>query len=148
MSVFDVNGLLLRSGDRVTHSIGQSSARWQVLGRAGYRPHTVARMAKDMGHARQSVQRIADVLVEEGLAVFRDNPDDRRADLLALTSRGEKVLEEIHALDRAWSRKLMKKLDPEKLSALAASLDEVARIFRTELDQDPEGAKSGRKGKR
>lgn len=144
LGVFDMNGLLLRSGDRVTQSIGQSSARWQVLGRAGYKPHTVAQMARDMGHARQSVQRIADVLVEEGLAVYQDNPDDRRADLLALTSRGAEVLDTIYALDRAWSRRLMKRLDPERLTKLAEALEDIARIFRTELDRDLERAKSRR----
>jgi hypothetical protein len=67
-----------------------------------------------MGHARQSVQRIADVLAEEGLIVYRDNPDERRADLLELTGRVAKVLDSIYALDKAWSRNIMKKLDPDR----------------------------------
>ena len=61
LSIFWINGLLLRNGDRLTRSIGQSSARWQVLGRVGDQPQTVAQIARDMGHARQSVQRVADV---------------------------------------------------------------------------------------
>lgn len=136
VSVFDMNGLLMRSGDRVTKAIGQSSARWQVLGRAGYRPHTVARLARDMGHARQSVQRIADVLVEEGLAVFRDNPGDRRAKLLALTPRGARTLKSIYALDEAWSRKILERLDPAELSRIAESLERIAGIFRAVLDEE------------
>lgn len=136
ISIFDMNGLLMRSGDKVTRPIGQSSARWQVLGRVGYKPHTVSQMARDMGHARQSVQRIADVLAEEGLVVYKDNPEDRRAKLLELTGRGAKVLDSIYAQDKAWSRSIMKKLDPNRLAALAEDLEAIAKIFEAELGDD------------
>src|SRR5260370_11849015 len=85
LSIFWINGLLMRTGDRLTRSIGQSSARWQVLGRVGYQPQTVAQIARDMGHARQSVQRVADVLATEGLVVYQKNPAHRRAPLHART---------------------------------------------------------------
>src|SRR5215475_6585983 len=88
LNIFWVNGLLLRTGDRLTRSIDQSSARWQVLGRVGNQPQTVAQIARDMGHARQSVQRVADVLAKEGLVVYQENPADRRAQLLAQTPHG------------------------------------------------------------
>lgn len=41
-----------------------------------------------MGITRQSVQRVADVLVEAGLAEYRPNPAHRRAKLLAPTEDG------------------------------------------------------------
>lgn len=145
ISVFDMNGLLMRSGDHVTRPIGQSSARWQVLGRVGYKPHTVSQMARDMGHARQSVQRIADVLAEEGMVVYKDNPEDRRAKLLELTDRGAEVLDSIYALDQAWSRNLMKKLDPKRLTSLAEALEAIAKIFEAEFgdDSDESARKQG-----
>jgi len=136
VSVFDVHGLLMRCGDRVTRAIGQTSARWQVLGRAGHQPHTVAQMARDMGHARQSVQRIADLLVDEGLASYKDNPKDRRAKLLGLTPKGAGVLKSIYARNQAWSRGLMEKLDPDLLSSLAGSLEGIAKTIQAELDRD------------
>src|SRR5712692_2245400 len=95
LSIFKLNGLLIQAGDGITQSIGQSSARWQVLGRA-YEPQTVANMARDIGHSRQSVQRIADVLAKEGLVVYKDNPADRRAQLLELTPAGLEVLTAIY----------------------------------------------------
>ena len=54
LSILDQR-VVLRTGDRLTRSIGQNSARWQVLGRVGDQPQTVAQIARDMGHARQSV---------------------------------------------------------------------------------------------
>lgn len=136
LSVFDVNGLLLRSGERVTHPLGQSSARWQVLGRAGYRPQTVARMARDMGHARQGVQRIADALAKEGLVAYKDNPADKRARLVQLTPEGASVLDAIYAREQAWSQEILAKLDPERLADVADALDSIGRILEAHLNQE------------
>lgn len=119
----------MQNGDRMTRSIGQSSARWQVLGRAGYQPQTVAQMARDMGHARQSVQRVADVLAREGLVVYKDNPTDRRAKLVELTPRGIEVLMTIYALNEKWSQHIMAKLDPEQLTQIADTLENIGDIL-------------------
>ena len=51
-------------------------------------PLPVSAIARDMGITRQAVQRTADVLVERGLADYRDNPAHRRAKLVALTAAG------------------------------------------------------------
>jgi DNA-binding MarR family transcriptional regulator len=137
LSIFAVNGLLMRSGELVTRPLGQSSARWQVLGRAGYRPQTVAQMARDMGNARQSVQRIADALAEEGLVAYRDNPADKRARLVELTAAGEAVLVAIYARDQEWSKELLARLNPEQLVAMADALEGIARIFEAHLEHQP-----------
>jgi DNA-binding MarR family transcriptional regulator len=135
LSVFAIHGLLLRSGERVTRPLGQSSARWQVLGRAGYRPQTVAQMAHDMGHARQSVQRIADALAHEGLVAYKDNPADKRARLVALTPAGEALLAAIYARDQEWSRELLARLDPEQLVEVVQALDGIAQILEAYMDE-------------
>ena len=101
----------MRVGEDITQAIGQSSARWQVLGRA-YEPQTVANMARDIGHTRQSVQRVADVLAREGLVVYKDNPADRRAQLLELTPQGLEVLTAIYIRQQEWSQRIMTKLNP------------------------------------
>lgn len=144
LSVFRVNGLLMRDGDIITRSIGQSSARWQVLGRVGYQSQTVARMAREMGLARQSVQRVADVLAKEGLVIYKDNPADRRAQLLELTPQGAQVLAAIYSLSDERTQDLMTKLDPEQLIAVADALGQIAEILeanepRSSLLYDAEG---------
>jgi DNA-binding MarR family transcriptional regulator len=138
LSVFRLNGILMRNGDDMTKPIGQSSARWQVLGRAGYQPQTVAQMARNMGHARQSVQRVADALAREGLVAYQDNPSDKRARLLELTPKGADVLATIYSRYGAWSRHIMTKLDARQLATLAAALNEVADIV--EADKRHSGA--------
>src|SRR5204862_6638816 len=63
--------------------------------RRAFQPQTVAQMAAGMGHARQSVQRVADVLQREGLIAYRPHPTDRRTKLVELTPQGHKVLGEV-----------------------------------------------------
>src|SRR5580700_3592768 len=119
MSVFKVNGLIIRAGEGITNPMGQSSARWQVLGRA-YEPTTVAKMAQDIGHARQSVQRIADILAAEGLIAYEDNPADRRARLADGLEGIARVLESSLDIDGEGNRpscdgsESLKKKQPKK----------------------------------
>lgn len=107
-----------------------------MLGRVGYQPQTVAQMARDMGHARQSVQRLADVLAKEGLVVYKDNPADQRTRLLELTPQGAEILAEIYAQSEEWSRHMMTKLDAMQLAKVSDALDKVAHIMETDQKQD------------
>jgi DNA-binding MarR family transcriptional regulator len=74
VQVFRLNGLLAEVGDALARPAGQSSARWQVLASIEEAPAPVAQIARVLGLARQSVQRVADLLAEEGLASYEDNP--------------------------------------------------------------------------
>lgn len=131
LSIFNLNGLLIQAGEGITQPIGQSSARWQVLGRV-YQPQTVAEIAREIGHARQSVQRVADVLVEEGLISYKSHPTDRRTKLLELTPQGQQVLAAIYKRQLAWSEQIMAKLDPDQLNAIASSLEEIGQVLKME----------------
>ena len=138
LTIFEINGLLMRAGDGITQSIGQSSARWQVLGRV-FEPQTVAKMARDMGHARQGVQRVADVLVKEGLAVYKDHPTDRRTKLLELTPQGMEVLTAIYVRQVEWSQRIMTKLNPEQVAMVADALEDIGQILETEVNVSDKG---------
>src|SRR3712207_6561230 len=56
--VFRVNGLLVAAGDDLAGREGQSTARWQVLAMVEDEPRSVAHIARFLGLARQSVQRL------------------------------------------------------------------------------------------
>ncbi len=138
LTIFEINGLLMRAGDGITQSIGQSSARWQVLGRV-FEPQTVAKMARDMGHARQGVQRVADVLVKEGLVVYKAHPTDRRTKLLELTPQGMEVLTAIYVRQMEWSQRIMTKLNPEQVAMVADALEDIGQILETEVNVSDKG---------
>jgi DNA-binding MarR family transcriptional regulator len=137
MSIFKVNGLMIRAGEEITKGVGQSSARWQVLGQA-YEATTVAKMAQEIGHARQSVQRIADVLEAEGLVSYIDNPNDRRARLVELTSAGSEVLAEIYQRQVEWSLPIVSQLNPVQLVQIAKKLEGISQVLEVSVDPTEE----------
>ena len=80
---------------------GQSMARWQVLNASSSGQWTVPDIARRLGLTRQSVQRVAHVLVEDKLASFAPNPDRRNSSFLQLTLQGSQTWASIaHALER------------------------------------------------
>ncbi len=57
-----------------------------------------------MGLARQSVQQVANALAEDGLIVYQTNPKHQRASLAAMTTKAEKLLEQLDEQRYAWAR--------------------------------------------
>ena len=120
LSIFNLNGLIVHAGEHISQSVGQSSARWQVLGSV-FEPQTVAQIARRLGLARQGVQRVANVLEKEGLVVSKDHPTDRRTKLIELSPQGLEVLSQIFSRQMEWSEQVMKKLNHEQMVAVIAS---------------------------
>jgi hypothetical protein len=61
-AVYELAGILRRDGEQTARSAGQTQARWQVMRTAATGPFSVAMIARRLGLARQSVQRVADEL--------------------------------------------------------------------------------------
>lgn len=80
--VFELAGLLRRSGEVVAAREGHTQARWQLLSVVSDRALTVPQAARRLGVTRQGVQRVANDLVVCGLAELRHNPDHRTSPLL------------------------------------------------------------------
>ncbi len=133
LEVFRVNGDLLSEGNRLTRPSGQTSARWQVLGALRNGPLTVATIAREMGLARQSVQRTADALAGDGVVAFHENPAHRRAKLVQLTPRGEEILAEISGRQVAWTNGLADALPFDEKPVRKAL--EVLQHLRTVLER-------------
>lgn len=121
--IIRLHGLITAEGDALARPAGQTSARWQVLAGAERGPTTVATIARMLGLARQSVQRVADVLEAEGLVAYQDNPRHRRAKLLTLTDRGHEALSTIQAAQRTWANALGKELGEADLRRANAVLE-------------------------
>jgi len=103
LEVFRLNGALLAAGDAMTRDLGLTSARWQVLGALEQTPMTVSQVAREMGLTRQSVQRLANELVADGLLAQSDNPQHKRAPLLQLTALGRRRLATVNARQAGWA---------------------------------------------
>jgi DNA-binding MarR family transcriptional regulator len=132
LEVFRLNGALIRFGDALVKPLGLTSARWQVLGSIAHGAGTfsVARLADNMGLARQSVQRIVDELAEAGLVGFAPNPAHKRAKLVTMTPQGEEAFRQASALWKPVADAMTTWLDAgqiqqtaENLAALRARLE-------------------------
>ncbi|MFE7032895.1 MarR family winged helix-turn-helix transcriptional regulator [Streptomyces sp. NPDC057621] len=95
LAVFRLNGQYLGVAEELAGPAGLTAARWQVLGAVLREPLPVSGIARAMGITRQSVQRIADLLVERGLAEYVPNPAHRRAKLLRPTGEGFEAVRKI-----------------------------------------------------
>ncbi|MEN3264517.1 MarR family transcriptional regulator [Pseudonocardia sp.] len=117
-----LNRSLLAVGDAVAATAGLSRARSKCLQQLASCPLTVADIAARLDLARQGVQRVADLLVADGLAAYVDNPRHRRAKLLALTDAGERALAAMDAAHRHWVGATAPDLEPLNVRELSDRL--------------------------
>jgi len=132
LTVFRLNGQLLGVADELARPAGLTAAWWQVLGAVLPTPLPVVGIAREMGITRQSVQRIADLLVDQGLAAYEPNPAHRRAKLLCPTETGRAAVRRIDPGHAALAKRLAKELGSDEfrqvldaLTRLSAALDVV-----------------------
>lgn len=130
ISVLRLAGPLTVVGDALARPSGQTSARWQVLAVANHGPMSVADAARTLGLARQGVQRIADLLAEEGLIAYEDNPAHQRAKLMVLTARGVEVLGEIKERQAVWADRLGADLGEDRLRQASALIADAIAIVK------------------
>jgi DNA-binding MarR family transcriptional regulator len=126
LAVFRLNGQLLDVAEELARPAGLTAAWWQVLGAVLDEPLPVAGIARKMGITRQSVQRIADLLVADGLCAYQDNPHHQRAKLLELTPAGRTALDSIDAAQHNWCDALGDKIGEQALRRTATALQRVA----------------------
>jgi DNA-binding MarR family transcriptional regulator len=115
LTTFRLNARLMEAAQELGANGGLTAAWWQVLGGVLDQPRSVAGIARRMGMTRQGVQRVADLLVERGLAEYRPNPDHRRAKLLACTEAGYWAIRRISLVAHPWGNRIGAEVGPDKL---------------------------------
>jgi DNA-binding MarR family transcriptional regulator len=128
-NVFRLNGQFLTIGEALARPAGLTAAWWQVLSSVLDEPLSVADIARTVGVTRQSVQRIADLLVERGLAEYRPNPAHRRAKLLCPTDAGRAAVRRIGPAHAALARELAEKMGHEQLQRIVDDLTDLSRAL-------------------
>jgi DNA-binding MarR family transcriptional regulator len=131
--VFRLEGGFLEAAEKISVPAGLTAARWKVLGAVLSAPRTVAEIGRNMGLARQSVQRLADLLVAEGLAAFQANSAHRSAKLLGPTRIGRAAIARLRERQAAWANAVGKGLSTKALGDCKATLATlIERVERTE----------------
>jgi len=130
--VFRLEGDFLEAAEAIAEPAGLTAARWKVLGAVLYEARTVADIGRAMGLARQSVQRLADILAEEGLAAYQENPAHKSANMLAPTKAGRAAIARLRDRQSRWANEVSRGFSAkglascrDSLSALIARVEEV-----------------------
>jgi DNA-binding MarR family transcriptional regulator len=129
LPAFELNGEFLAATHDIATPHGLTPAWWQVLGATLDDALPVAEIARrvGLGLARQSVQRVADILVAKGWAVYVPNPRHSRAKLLQPTDAGRDVITSLRGEQHAWSNAVGVEVG---LDDLERALDIVLRVIR------------------
>lgn len=127
LEVFRLGGALVSSGDELVKHLGLTSARWKVLGAISLsdEPMTVARIAGVMGQTRQGVQRLADVMADEGILVYMDNPHHKKAKLVDMTDEGRALYKRVSDIQIKWSNELAEGLDEKEAETALKVLQQI-----------------------
>jgi DNA-binding MarR family transcriptional regulator len=129
--LFEAAGVGRRFGDELAAREGQTQARWQALWTIAHdRTLTVPQVARRIGVSRQSVQRVVDELLADGLLETMTNPDHKTSPLLVLTEHGQKALEGINRAAEEAHRSLMEDFplsDVQELRRLLVGLTSATR---------------------
>lgn len=126
LTVFRLNGQFLAVADELARPGGLTAAWWQVLGAVLPEPLPVAGIARAMGTTRQSVQRIADLLVAKGLAEYAENPAHRRAKLLRPTEAGREAVSRIDPAHAEFAARLAGELGAEGFAEAVRVLERLS----------------------
>jgi DNA-binding MarR family transcriptional regulator len=125
-TIFRLNGQCLSIAETLAAPAGLTAAWWQVLGAVVDEPRPVADIARTVGVTRQSVQRVADLLVDRGVAGYRPNPAHRRAKLLYATDEGHAALRRIAPGHAAFAAKLVEIIGHDKIGQLHDGLAQLS----------------------
>lgn len=128
-TMFRLNGQFLNVGEELARPVGLTAAWWQVLGAVLKAPLPVAGIAREIGTTRQSVQRIADILVQQDLAEYGPNPAHRRAKLLRPTDRGHEAIRRISPAHAALADRLAEALGIEEFRRILDALSRLSEVL-------------------
>lgn len=129
LTTFRLNGRLMEAAQHMAAEGELTAAWWQVLGGILDEPRTVADIGRRMGMTRQGVQRVADVLVDRGLAEYRDNKAHRRAKLLACTEAGYWAIRRISLAQHPWAARIGAAVGADELRAALAVMRRLVEVL-------------------
>jgi len=137
IAVFRLNARLMEAAQGMAAEGGLTAAWWQVLGGVLDQPRTVADIGRRMGMTRQGVLRVADLLVDHGLAEYRANPAHRRAKLLACTERGYWAIRRIALVQRPWAARTAAQVGTDELHQALATVRRIIGVVEAGFSPPP-----------
>lgn len=129
--IFKLNGLLQDEGERMTAGTAVTPSRWRVLGTLTRNNGslTVPQLGREMGQARQNVQRLVDAMAKDGLVEFQVNPAHIKSHNVSLTALGQRTYAELVTRRDDSIRSMGQPLQVDELDSALAFLHKLTRIL-------------------
>jgi DNA-binding MarR family transcriptional regulator len=131
--LYEAAGAVRQVGEAVAGKVGQTQARWQVLSVLSGSRWTVPQAARRLGVTRQSVQRVVDLLVADGLVELLPNPDHARSRIAQPTTLGLETLDRIRGAAGPWHGAVAAQLSLAELRRARSVLQELTRLARASV---------------
>jgi DNA-binding MarR family transcriptional regulator len=133
---YSLNRSLVSLASQLTEGTGISGAQWGVLSALNQdgQLRTVAETARRMGMARQSVQRVADLLADNDWVRFVSNPEDKRARLVEVTAKGRALLRRLEKRQLDWITAMTSDHSDAEFAAAARLLRDLRLKIISSLD--------------
>src|SRR5882724_1416606 len=116
------------SFDQAVELSGLTRAKWTLIAAVARHPGATQRMIAEALEVREiTAGRLIDRLCEEGYLRREENPNDRRAYCVYLTSVAQPVLDKLDELAKVHEAAIFAGFDGQDLEALDALLDTISR---------------------
>lgn len=136
-TVHEISLMISRIFNRRVKDFGLTQVQWRILyllyPRDGLRQTEIA---EALAMTRPSLGHVVDKLEEEGWVERRDDPDDRRANLVFLTDKATPLIPQLESLSNEIVDTSMNGLDQRDRNALLALLDTVHSNLTAAAGQD------------
>ena len=116
-----------------------AGARAELIGALRQGPQPQSALADELGITKQAVQQIVDDLAAIGAVERRNDPDDARTRLVALTLKGRRTLEESNAVKQEIEARLTKILGRRRFDALMDDLEKLTVALESKESADRGG---------
>ncbi len=105
---------------------------------------TMSSIAAELGVGASAVSGLVDRLVAQGYVERKEDPGDRRQQLVSITDAGTATLDSMREMRTAVTLRLLKGLGGDELEALRTSLialdREIQRLDAADADPDPDAS--------
>ncbi len=114
----------MRSFVRYARERGLSMSQMATLFQISRRGQlAVSDIGDDLGVSNAAASQLLDRLVQQGLILRSENPQDRREKVLVITNEGRQVLLETTSTRLAWLERLAATLTPEEKTKIVEALE-------------------------
>jgi len=108
-TVFKLDNMLRRMGNRIAGVLGATQQQWSVLdilNEAGPGGMPLSELGKSLDVTKGNITGLIDRMERDGLARRKDDPRDRRVIRASITAKGKRVLRDIQPVKEQWASRL------------------------------------------